>query len=54
MEVLTVTEKEIEMVMNALNGYPTVCKSTVANKIQAILRKHGEKSTSKCLDFGQK
>lgn len=46
MEVLTVTEKEIQMVMNALNGYPTVCKSTVVNKIQAILRKHEEKSTS--------
>ena len=41
MKVLTVTEKEIQMVMNALNGYPTVCKSTVANKIQAVLRKHG-------------
>lgn len=42
MEILTVTEKEIKMVMNALNGYPTVCDSTVANKIQAILKKHGE------------
>lgn len=36
------TENEINIVMNALSGYPTLTSSKFANKIEAILRNHKE------------
>ena len=34
------TEKEIEIVMNALAGMPTVTTTEFANKVEKILRKY--------------
>lgn len=34
------TEKEIEIVMNALAGIPTVTTAEFANKVEKILRKY--------------
>lgn len=36
------TEKEIQIVMNALNGTPTLTTSKFADKIETILRKYKE------------
>lgn len=36
------TEKEIEIVMNALSGTPTVTSAEFANKVELILRKYKE------------
>ena len=38
----TLTEKEIQIVMNALNGTPTLTTSKFADKIETILRKYKE------------
>ena len=38
------TEKEIQIVMNALNGTPTLTTSKFADKIETILRKYKEHS----------
>lgn len=42
MEVIMLTEKEIQIVMNALNGTPTLTTSKFADKIETILRKYKE------------
>ena len=39
-EVIMLTEKEIQIVMNALNGTPTLTTSKFADKIETILRKY--------------
>lgn len=36
------TEKEIQIVMNALNGTPILTTSKFADKIETILRKYKE------------
>lgn len=36
----TITEKEIETVMNALSGSPTVTSSNLADKVERILRNY--------------
>lgn len=36
------TEKEIQIVMNAFNGTPTLTTSKFADKIETILRKYKE------------
>ena len=36
------SEKEIEIVMNALSGTPTVTTAEFANKVERILRKYME------------
>lgn len=36
------SEKEIEVVMNALSGTPTVTTSDFANKVEYILRNYRE------------
>jgi hypothetical protein len=36
------TEKEIEIIMNALAGIPTVTTSEFADKVEKILREHKE------------
>lgn len=36
------TEKEIQIVMSALNGTPTLTTSKFADKIETILRKYKE------------
>ena len=36
------TEKEIEVVMNALSGTPTVTSAEFANKVEKILRNYKE------------
>ena len=40
------TEKEIQIVMNALNGTPTLTTSKFADKIETILYFKDEKSTN--------
>ena len=42
MEVIMLTEKEIQIVMNALNGTTTLTTSKFADKIETILRKYKE------------
>lgn len=41
------TEKEIQIVMNALNGTPTLTTSKFADKIETILRKYKENKIMK-------
>jgi hypothetical protein len=41
------TEKEIEIVMNALSGTPTVTSAAFADKVEKILREYKENETDK-------
>ena len=41
-EVEKMNEEEIEIVMNALAGYPTVTTSEFADKVEKILRNYKE------------
>ena len=41
-EVDKMNEEEIEIVMNALAGYPTVTTSEFADKVEKILRNYKE------------
>ena len=41
-EVIKLKKKEIQIVMNALNGTPTLTTSKFADKIETILRKYKE------------
>lgn len=38
----TITSREIEIVMNALLGYPTLTTATFADKVERILKKFVE------------
>ena len=40
---VNMTEKEIEIVMNALSGTPTLTTSKFADKVEKILRDYREK-----------
>ena len=42
LEVDKMNEEEIEIVMNALAGYPTVTTSEFADKVEKVLRNYKE------------